>query len=522
MSGLRRLLFASAACILQPASGYRAATRAMAGKSWIAGVALLCCSGCGAPQTSAPPVDTVEPAALMKEREVDSLGLAAKVLASGVFISGRDPEQVIAQDLQSPAQIRHDWATTSVDIDRDAKRLTLSTPGGIRRTAVFTGSDAQGTVLLPVGEAALRFTPRSIPRHVPPEDSLWPLGDRIDVAERPRNIDEAALQAAVASAFDESPEAQKEQTRALVVLYQGHLVAERYAPGYRADQPLVGWSMGKTLAAALLGIVASWDPKLDVNAPIPIAQWQRPGDPHARITTANALRMSSGLSCPLPRLGSPEFATTRNVHGSVYRGIVDAHKEMLARPVQVEPGSRWAYCNADTFALMEIVRERVRARGLDYLAFPQVALFDKIGVRSLVLETDLVGNFLITGFDYGTARDWARFGEFLLRDGVAFDGTRLLPAGWVDFMRTPAPAAPNARYGGQVWLNAGGALPNVPRDAYYARGLFEQIVLVIPSRETVVVRLGNSSGVDGPVSFNPYFDRVVAGVLRALPGSSSK
>jgi CubicO group peptidase (beta-lactamase class C family) len=474
-----------------------------------------------APAAPAGAADTAQPHVLEKERQIDSLGLAAKVLASGVFISGREPRQVIEEDLQSPFQIRHDWARTTVDVDREAGRVTLSSAGVGSRTAVFTGARAQGVVLLPLGESALRFTPREIPRNLPSADSAWPLGDRVDRSARPSGIDEAALQAALTDVFDEKSKAARVQrTRALLVVHRGQLVAERYAAGFQPDQPLVGWSMGKTVAAVLLGIVANWEPRLQLQAPAPIAPWQGKTDSRAAITLADVMEMSSGLSCPMPRAGTPEYAHTRNVHNSVYRGIVDAHAAMLSRPLQVTPGSRWAYCNADTFALMEIVRDRVRRSGLDFLAFPQSALFDRIGARSFVLETDLVGNFLITGYDYATARDWARFGEFLLRDGVAFDGTRLLPEGWVDFMRKPAPAAPaapDAKYGGQVWLNAGGVFPAVPRDAYYARGLFEQIVLVIPSRSTVVVRLGNSPGPDVQSDFAPYFDRVVADILRALP-----
>lgn len=452
---------------------------------------------------------------LAKEREVISTGLVAKLLASAVFISGREPEQVIAEDLTSPLFGAERWRNTKVDVDRKARRVTLSSPGAGQRTAIFTGENAQGSVLLPVGETGLRFEPKPIARKLPPADSVWPMGDRIDAAARPAGISEAVLQAAMASAFE--GEARQQQTRALVVLYKGQLIAERYASGFRAEQPLIGWSMGKTVTAALLGIVSTWDPPLDLQAPAPIAQWQRPDDPRAKITTANLMNMSGGLDCPAPGIDKPEYMTTRDFHNSPYHGIVDAHVTMLAPALKDPPGSRWQYCNANTFGLAEIVRERVRKRGLDYLSFPQQALFDKIGARSFVLETDVVGNFLLTGFDYATARDWARFGELLRRDGMAFDGTRLLPEGWVAFMRKPAPALKAPYYGGQVWLNADGMFPSMPRDLYFARGAMEQLTIVIPSRGLVIVRLGYTLGEKEMWAFYPHFDKVMAGVLSALP-----
>lgn len=481
---------------------------------WVSVALLTCMAPCALAQAELSGPD--------KERAVTSLGVVAKLLASSVFISGRDPGRVIEEDFKSsPVFSRLDWAATTVDVDREKGRVTLSTPTAGSRTAIFTGRDAQGVVLLPVGETSLRFAPRAIPRRVPGADSPWPMGDKVDAAVRPRGIDEEALNKAVARLFDDSEESRRQRNRAFVVLYKGQLVAERYAPGFHKDQALIGWSMGKTIAAALLGIVSGWEPVLDLHAPAPIPQWQQKNDPRARITVADLMQMSGGLSCPSPGIDDPDYSTPRNIHNSPYYGIVDAHATMLARPLEDPPGTRWRYRNANTFALAEIVRERVRARSLDYLAFPQQALFDRIGARSFVLETDLVGNFLITGFNYATARDWARFGEFLRRDGVAFDGTRVLPAGWVDFMRKPAKALTSPYYGGQIWINGNGAFPTLPSDAYWARGSMEQLVIVVPSRQTVFVRLGATPDEKTMFDLYPYLDRILVDVLSALTGSSS-
>lgn len=467
---------------------------------------------CAAASVDPWPGDTAAPEVISAERIENSLGMAAKLLASAVFLSGREPEDVITRDLQTPLYIESPWSRVTTEVDRAARRITLRIPGVAPRTAVFTGEHAQGVVLLPVGETELRFEPRAIPPRI--------TGDILPGIARPAGIDEPALARAVASAFSGAG-SEAQQTRALVIVFRGAVVAEAAAPGFSTDQPLIGWSMGKTLLAALLGVSVAEGPPLDLHAPAPIDLWRGAGDPRAAITPARLLQMSGGLDSPSPRHGDADYATTRSVHSHVYYGIRDAHAFMLARPLQHPPGTVWAYRNNNTFGLGRILRDRIEATGGDYHAFPQRRLLDHIGARTFTLETDLAGNFLLTGYDYGSARDWARFGELLRRDGVGPDGARLLPEGWVDFLRTPAPAAPRGIYGGQVWLNTAGAYPSVPRDAFYARGWMEQITLVVPSRELVVVRLGHSPGLDPPKLFNPWFDRVLAAVLAALPAAEA-
>ena len=143
--------------------------------------------------------------------------------------------------------------------------------------------------------------------------------------------------------------------------------------------------------------------------------------------------------------------------------------------------------------------------GLNYLQYPQQALFDKIGIRKLILETDPFGNFLSSGFELGKARDWARLGLLYLQDGI-WGGERLLPEGFVDFVRTPAPAWNNeegeesiSRYGGQWWLNTTGAW-DAPNDAFYAAGAGGQMTLVIPSKDMVIVRLTDYEGSPSTIS----------------------
>jgi CubicO group peptidase (beta-lactamase class C family) len=172
----------------------------------------------------------------------------------------------------------------------------------------------------------------------------------------------------------------------------------------------------------------------------------------------------------------------------------------------VEPGSRWEYANANPHSLWKIIRDTVGPD--EYPTFPRRALFNKIGMRSALIEPDPYANFVGTSFGWATARDWARFGLLYLNDGL-WQGERILPEGWVQYTRTPAPAAKLKHYGALFWLNAGaeefGAMkpeqkggrnqppfPKLPVDAYFAMGHDGQVVAIIPSRDLVVVRLGLS------------------------------
>jgi CubicO group peptidase (beta-lactamase class C family) len=169
---------------------------------------------------------------------------------------------------------------------------------------------------------------------------------------------------------------------------------------------------------------------------------------------------------------------------------------MLNRPLEHEPNTVGRYRNCDPLSLGAIVRRTVEAQGGEYLSWPQRALFDKIGIRKQVLETDLWGNFVLTGFDYGTARNWARLGQLYLQDGV-WNGERILAEGWAEFVNTPAPAWDEPEYGGQVWLNRSYQEPNLPEDAFWFGGLGLQRVIVVPSLDLVVVRLGHLRAMRG-------------------------
>jgi CubicO group peptidase (beta-lactamase class C family) len=206
--------------------------------------------------------------------------------------------------------------------------------------------------------------------------------------------------------------------------------------------------------------------------------------------------MSSGLAFE-ERYGAGAEATEM-----LFR-TADMAAFAAARPLAHAPGTVWSYSSGTTNILSGLVRRSFGGDDRAYLEFPRRALFEPLGMRSAVLETDASGTFVGSSFLYATARDWARFGLLYLHDGVVQpgsppaspSGTRLLPEGWVDFARRPAPAAPKGQYGAQWWLNPGArpedrVMPSLPPDLFYAQGFQEQSVVVVPSRGAVIVRLG--------------------------------
>lgn len=439
---------------------------------------------------------------LAAERLAAGLALNAKLLCSGVFVAGRDPQQFIAEDLQSDLYTFHDWNRVALRIDRDRRQVVLGYPGQAARTARYVGD--QGCVLLPQFGDDVFFRTEPVAR---PEPDGWPA----PAAELSATV-RSKIGEALRFGLDDSRQSAPQLTRALLVLHRGRLVGELYAPGFGPDSRQIAWSMGKSVTSALVGILTGRG-QLALDDPAPVALWRRQGDPRGGITLRHLLQMSGGLAFDNFGVGDSTYYTSRHHHELVYFGAVNVFDYVLDRPVAAPPGTLWAYRNTNTLTLGHLIRQAVEASGESYFTFPQRALFGPIGARNMVLEPDPYGNFITSGFVYGTANDWARFGQLHLQDGV-WQGKRILPAGWVDFIRTPAPAHPSKGYGGQFWLNLGGRYPRWPRDAYWAQGWLGQMVLVIPSRDLVIVRLGHSAkgGFDG------YIEEVVARILDATAG----
>jgi len=326
-------------------------------------------------------------------------------------------------------------------------------------------------------------------------------------------VDAAKLRQATDAAFEPA----ESMTAAFVVTWRGRLVAERYGAGITARTPLESWSMGKSVTATLMGVLIGQG-VYQLNQPAPIPEWQGPGDPRARIRIADLLNMSSGLRIRAPQDPDYDLAGPYPDHLYLYTGRVNSFHYAATRPLQWPPGQVGRYRNTDPVLVNYLIRLAVEKRGEAYLSFPQRALFDKIGIRTMVIETDPYGNLLGQGYDLMSGRDWARLGNLYLRDGV-WNGERILPEGYVAFVSTLAPAwSADKRpiYGGFFWINGDGTFP-VPKDAYFMSGAGGQTTLIIPSHDLVVVRLGHYKGSQaGATSFR----KALAILMEAVPPRS--
>jgi CubicO group peptidase (beta-lactamase class C family) len=416
----------------------------------------------------------------------------AKVMCSAVFMTGLSPE-FAAENVgyfTSPYRERAKVGKPVIDRANQAVHITLQ--NGVTRTARYLGS--QGCVTLPAGKTSVNFTPVTVKSALPDASTQpWPAGDVLPMGPLPREIDEAKLRQAVDAAFEPA----NSLTAAFVVTWRGRLIAERYGEGLNERTPLEGWSMGKSLTATLMGILIKQG-VYDLWQPAPIPEWQSANDPRSQIRIADILHMSSGLRIRAPQDPDYNPAGPYPDHVYLYTGGVDSFRYAATRPQQWPPNTVGRYRNSDPVLISHLVRLGVEKRGEEYLSFPQRALFDKLGIRTMVIETDPFGNFLGQGYEVGSGRDWARLGNLYLQDGV-WNGERLLPEGYSKFVSTLAPAWEADRrpvYGAFFWINGTGTFP-VPRDAYYMAGAGGQTTLIIPSHDLVVVRMGHYKG-EGP------------------------
>jgi CubicO group peptidase (beta-lactamase class C family) len=395
-------------------------------------------------------------------------------------------------------------------VDRERKAVHLTLPNGVTRTAKLFGD--QGCITLPIGRDTLSFTPVAVKRQLPDPATLpWPTGDAPPDGPAP-GLDAAKVARAVDAAFEPA----EGMTAAFIATWKGRIIGERYGAGITRHTPLESWSMGKSITATLMGLLIRQG-VYDLWQRAPVPQWQGPGDPRAAIRIADILRMSSGLRFRAPQ--DPDFDPALGYpdHLYVYTGSVNAFEWAATRPQQWPPNTVGRYRNSDPVLINYLIRLGAERRGEEYLSFPQRALFDKLGIRTMVLETDPYGNFLLQGYELGSARDWARLGNLYLQDG-AWQGERLLPEGYAKFVSTLAPAwEADGRpvYGGFFWINGEGEFP-VPKEAYYMAGAGGQYTFVIPSHDLVVVRLGHYKGADPG---ERGLKNALALLMEAVPGA---
>jgi CubicO group peptidase (beta-lactamase class C family) len=465
-------------------------------------------------------VATSRPADGQEARTAGDFGAmgTAKVMCSAVFVSGRDLDEALRNSAWPPlfAPRRTLEALqagssgsrgASINVDDERKTVDVTFRGFTGRARYFGD---QGCVIIPPGADGVFFDPVDLETTLPDAESQpWPMGDAPTNTPWPPEVDRRTVEAATDTAFDG-----ESLTAAFVVLYKGQIIAERYGQGATQDTQLESWSMGKSLTATLFGLLVK-DGHFDLHGLAPVALWHAdPEDPRSRIRIADLLRMSSGLY--FTHASQPRWAWGREVadHMYIYEGGVDVFHFSITRPLEHPPNTVGRYRNVDPLTIGYLIRQKVEELGETYLAWPQTALFDKIGIREQVLEPDPYGNFVLTGFDYGTGRNWARLGLLYLQDGV-WNGERLLPEGWAAFVSTPAPAWDEGQYGGLFWVNRNGRWTHLPHDAYYMSGAGGQHVIIVPSHDLVVVRMGHRRGAREGV---PALNKSLGLLMEAIGG----
>lgn len=392
----------------------------------------------------------------------------AKMLCSDVFVAGREIDAVLADlvvdDLSALKLI-------SVSIDTHAKTTTANLFGlaesNVRYREAFGCALSDGDAM--PASFKLKTTKAANTQLLETSKAVNP-----------------NLKVVLDEAFSEPDPEHLRRTRAVVILHKGRVVAEQYAADIGPDSPMPGWSMTKSVMNALAGIMVK-EGRLTTHTAALAGTGLAPDDPRNQITIEHLLHMSSGLAFN-ENIADPLSDVSRMILTEPDMAAFAANM-----PLQAEPGTHWQYSTGTTNILAAVLR-RVLGESA-YYEFPGTALFQPLGMTRALLETDASGTFAGSSFMYATAREWARFGLLYLQDGV-WEGERILPEGWVQFSRTPAPADHNATYGAHFWLNVqeafAGAGISLPEDAFHAVGHEGQFITIIPSRETVIVRLGKT------------------------------
>ncbi|MGC3948764.1 MAG: serine hydrolase [Chryseolinea sp.] len=313
----------------------------------------------------------------------------------------------------------------------------------------------------------------------------WPLGDRVLKNTAP--IDSVKLAEVIEEAFAETDPERPKNTSAVLIVHDGRLIAERYAGGYDSNKPHMGWSMTKSITSALIGILVK-NGRLSLDNPVPVPEWQ--GDERRAITLSQLLQASSGLEWT-----ESYFVPTSHFH-KMFILRDDKASYAASLPLKHDPGSYFQYSSGTTNILSRLIRQTLGDEA--YYKFPYDSLFHPIGMNHALIEPDASGTFVGSSYSFASGRDWARFGLLYLNDGI-WNGKRILPEGWVKYTITPGAAALRGEYGAQWHLNAGGPgnpanrkFPKLPTDVYWADGFEDQWIVIVPSHNLVVVRLGVS------------------------------
>jgi CubicO group peptidase (beta-lactamase class C family) len=413
-------------------------------------------------------------------------GFVAHNVCSKTFVSGLDPQATFAEMTEREG-VRRLRPLMRLELDRTARTADVSMLGRFRSHAIFR--DGFGCVLQ--HGASEPYLPR-VDLEAAKTSKAPPLLP--DIAG-PALVEptEPALKAALDHAFEEPATPPFRRTKAVVVVRDGRVIAERYAPGIGVDTQLLGFSMTKSVINALIGVMTQHG-MLSPSVPAPVPEWKGASDPRREIEVEHLMRMTTGLALDETNSGFDPSSRMMYLSDDMAGFAVQAQ---LIAPV----GKRWHYSSGTTQILARLVRDGTGGPEQS-LAFAWRELFNPLGMRHVTLELDGAGTIQGTTYMLASARDWARFGLLYLNDGVV-GGKRVLHEDWVDFC---AAGTLDTDYGAGFWTNRsehpnakGRVRAGIPRDAFFASGDLGQRIFIIPSQRMVVVRLGDSVDSTGDI-----------------------
>ena len=418
-------------------------------------------------------------------------GMVAHDLCSETFVAGLDPQRTFGESIAPrPGMRKLGWALR-YDVDHAKREAKASLLGAIASRAVYR---EKWGCLLVYGDERIDH----------------PLQIRAGTVSELPIVDPQtpALTSAMDAAFVEPVEAPHRLTRAVVVVRNGRIVGERYALGYGVDTPMLGFSMTKSVMNALVGILVQQG-RLSVDKPAPIAAWQGARDPRRVIMIEDLMRMDSGLA--LDETGSGFDPSNQMFYDEADMAGYAERAEMVSAP-----HTRWYYSSASTHLIARIVRDAVGGDGDSVQRFASRELVEPLGMQHVVMEMDATGTPVGGHYLYASARDWARFGQFFLDDGVV-NGERLLPQGWVRWSSEPTL---DTAYGAGWWTTRGDnpaavhwRSVGIPADTFFAFGNLGQRIAVMPSEKLVIVRMARAHLPNGDMV---GFERLVVDATASL------
>ena len=430
--------------------------------------------------------------------------LVSHQLCSAVFVAGFAPDGYYREAIAPSLGVFQ--SMVSYHIDRDKREVTATLFGAFKSRAVYRGVEGclvvQGAVPEPAG--APPAAPAVLPSIAGP-DVVAPT--------------DPALVVALDRAFSEPGVGGLRRTKAVVIVHEGRVVAERYAAGYAVDTPILGWSMAKSVTNALVGVLVR-EGKISITGPAPVAAWSDPKDPHHAISIDSMLRMTSGLE--FGQSLTQNWTTAFDPTAQMVFATPDMAAVAERAQVTSAPGATWRYSNGNTMILSRIVRDHVGGDAASVLRFARGELFDPLGMTHSTLEFDAVGSPLGATHMWASARDWARFGLLYVDDGVA-GGERILPAGGADYSAQLTPGSESYGYGAGFWINRGDhadvrppyGRPHMPADSFMAYGSLGQYIVIVPSARLVIVRMGVSRMAGEDIE---GIDRLTADSVAAFSG----